>query len=441
LRKKYNVFIVFGTLPSLYAQINAIKDSKTESYIWSRSCGYFDYSKIPSIKHYYKMEGYDNNFINTHYVNIIEKIKEIKEKDSSAYFNIVIDDCRVQFLIHILESCSIKPKDYNLTLIMDGTLTEMTYRLLPSNHEEESIEKWNHLVNLSKNNFDKYKEEIANLYSFCFYLSTWKNVKLLTCYKELLNNNVISDDYKKRMHIENIDFEKEFKSLSIDKQNIFFGQEFTTDISKEFDSGKKNIIITGTYHFGYDDVTYTIYEQLILKALDYIDKDSIIWYKAHPLYPVDTIPKFKEFLEGNNIKILPPKFPLEILLWKYDNILLGGFCSTIYALINPKKVKFFFGEIFSFIKYLYDKNVFDAKIFNFEVSQKFAATISRYYYQNQDTYNKLINDHNESINRLDNRINYLEEELRKSNNRIDEMNSSFNWLRKISNKFRRKKEK
>lgn len=437
MKNSYNIFIAFGTLPSLYVQMRAVKEKNKKSYIWTRSCGYFDPSSVTSIEYYCKLEGYDSNFINGQCDEIIKKINEIKENDKKAYFNIVCDDCRVQFLIQILYMCNLSEKDYNLTLIMDGTLTEMMYRVLPADYEDVVKTKWEKLVSLVKSDIDEYKKEISVLDNYCFYVSTWKNVKLLTCHKELLKNNSISDSYKRKMHIETIDFEKKFKSLSDEEQNLFFGNEFTNDISCYFESKKKNVIITGTYHFGYDDITYTVYEQLILKALDCCDSDSVVWYKAHPLYPASSVPKFENFLHGNNIKVLPPKFPLEILLWKYDNIELGGFCSTVYALINPKKVKFFFGELFSFVKYLYDNKSFGAYVFNFDVSQKLAALISKHYYENVDLKNK----YNEDLDSLNRKVDSLEKEIYELKVKFNEKNKIYNYVKKVKNKLIRKKEK
>ena len=61
----YNLYITFGTIPCLYAQINLYYDN-CPGYVWYRSGGHFNYNHKPALhnlKYHYKMIGNDNDYL------------------------------------------------------------------------------------------------------------------------------------------------------------------------------------------------------------------------------------------------------------------------------------------------------------------------------------------------------------------------------------------
>jgi len=52
-----------------------------------------------------------------------------------------------------------------------------------------------------------------------------------------------------------------------------------------------------------------------------------------------------EYLEENQIKVLPYRTAMEIILWMYPNVLVGGYQSTLYIAAFKGNTAFFFGDI------------------------------------------------------------------------------------------------
>lgn len=431
----YNLYITFGTIPCLYSQVN-IYYEKNPSYIWFRSGGHFDYNSnsVPeNLKYYYHMCGSDKDYINNHYKDIVKRIKKIKENDSKAKFNIYTDDSRVQFFLKPIVLANVYNDINNIIIISEGNITEYLYRDIKMNDSEFQEKRWNELIkNISD---EKYDDDILKISNYCFWLSTQKNVKFLLPYSELLENNSVSKKYKSTMNLIPLDIEDLYKKLPYEYKN-----NFTQNCSFKFEKKQKYIIILGTYDFGSKEYTALLYENLIDQMKYDYENNYKLLFKAHPLFPVSANKSFENYLHKSDIEFIPEKMPLETLLWENENIMIGGFCSSINSLIDCKRTKSFFGEKIGFVKLLAKKNMFEANEYNILLSQKLASNMLNLYYSEAD--NKM--DLNKTISNLKNEQKIIikeNKELAKQINTLQdkiiqlENNLLRIILKKLKNKF------
>ena len=77
------------------------------------------------------------------------------------------------------------------------------------------------------------------------------------------------------------------------------------------------------------------------------------WNRAHP-YNAPLL----EFLEYHDISILPPRLPMEAIMWAYPDIQIGGYNSTLYISARANQVRFFIGELVGTVDFLYQSGAF-----------------------------------------------------------------------------------
>lgn len=424
MKNIYNIYLMFGTVPSLYAQMNIYIDDKP-SVVFVRSSGYFNIKNKPSNLIFYDdCIGNDLVYLSKDYQKIVDSLNKIISKDKKAKFIVYIDDSRVQFLLKpfILADCYDKIE--KIVMISEGNITEYMYSDIAENDFEFQEKRWNLLIKSIKDNNQESEKMLAEISNYCFYLSTINNNELLLPYSELLENKNVSKEYKEKMNLRNLDLQ-----MMLDKvgKNISFGKEI-----ESFKFDEKSIVIIGTYNFYDNSFSKVICENLIDQVLvDY--PEYSFYYKAHPLYPVENNAELSSYLKSRKIKVIPEKMPLEILLYRNKNVSIGGFCSSIHSLISLNRIKFMFGEFIGFSKLLKKNNLLKVKVYNVEISQKIADASLKIYYNSQskfgivDYHSMQIENLNNKVYELTDKINFLEEKL----NKIGIKNN----LRRIKNKF------
>ena len=390
-----NLYITFGTLPALYAQMNIYLDS-TPSYVWVRNGGYYNYKKNPpnNLKFYQKFDGCDDaDFLNIQYRDITDKMNEIIQDNSKVKFNIICDDSRIQFILKIIVPMHLQFRISKTIIISEGNMTESMYRNVNENYFITTKLKWEKLLNKESYSEDEWNKQLQNIDNYAFWLATQDNVEYLIPNLETLTN------YKNyKMNLISLNLLEMYNKLNNTAQKDLVNNTIPQNIEREFSNiNNKIIIITGTYDFVNNEITTFIYSNLINKVIDDYGKEYSLFYKAHPLFPVEKNEQFTTFLELNNISILPEKLPLEILLWGYPHVKIGGFCSSMYSLILTEQIKFFFGELNGFSKYIFKRDDPKYKFYNLELSQDMAL-LSLQCYNKYNGYNSSIDNKLKNIN-------------------------------------------
>ncbi len=435
MANNYNFYIVFGSVPTMYAQINVFLDN-TPSYIWYYRDNFFDINSKycpKNLKLYYQTKGFDTEFLKDTCDNIKLNIEEIKKNDKKAKFNIFIDDSRVQFYLKpFILSNSIKDIN-NIILLSEGNISQYMYNDIKKDDKDYQKSRWENLINGIKNGNND--NDLLKIENYCFWLSTQKNVEYLIPFINLLYNKNVSAEYKNEMNLKNLNIEEMYSKLSDKYKKCIFG-----DIKIVSNLNNNYIIIIGTYDFGTKHLTSIIYENLINQVLRDYGEDYTFIFKAHPLFPVSDNKYLEDYLKNHNIAIMPEKTPLEPLLWDNKNLLIGGFCSSVNSMINPLRTKFFFGEKIGFSELLDKNKKFHSKVYDIELSQKLASGMLSIYYENVAIKQQLEDEitllqQREKL--LSNRLTEIEQKYIKG----DENTKNFNIINKFINRIRNLKHK
>lgn len=411
MKKNINLYIVFGTIPSLYAQINTFVD-KTESYVWVRQTGFFQPGGISeNVHHYQKLHNLDMNFLTDDCSDIVKKIKEILISNKDVKFTVYTDDVRVQLILKPLIIAGIYNRIDKYILLSEGSLTVTYLTSICDSYESEMRTKWKYLVDNIEQDIN-VDDKLVGVDKYAPWFACSHNTEYLMPYKELIENIINNSEHSflKKIVLKEYNLDNLFLKLNETTQKNFIPSDF----NYKFNKNKKHLIIIGTYNFGTPELTLSIYVNLIDNLLIDIKGKYVLFFKPHPLFPVIKDSKLEEYLLNNNIKILPAKMPLEVLLWRHSNIYISGFCSSINSLVKPEKTKSFFGDRIGFSKLIDAAGKFNAKIYQLELSQDIASGLLRNQENNYIAFDNLNRKNDEllnNINTLNKKIIHLEQQV------------------------------
>lgn len=440
----YNIYITFGTLPALYAQMNVFLDN-SDSYIWTRSGGTFIPEKnFPNnLKYYKKFDSFnDCAFFEEQFKDIIEILSEIVSKNQNIKLNIFCDDSRIQFIWKIFIESDIEKYVNKIIMISEGNITEYMSRYVNNDYFEDMYNQWDNIMKLIKDPSVPTQKKDATLIAinnYSFYLSTLDNYEYLIPNLNLLVKNTQLNKFSSKMLLSEINLYEMYNSLDDKIRECFINNAITDFSMKKSIQNTKNkiLIINGTYNFINEEISSFIYCNLINRVIDDYKKDYIIFYKAHPLYPAERNPEFLQFLQKNKVIILSEKFPIEIALWEYNHIKIGGFCSTIHSLIPKEQVAFFFGDLNGFAKYIFKDNFYN--YYNIHLSQDVASLSLKYYYKWSDYFKNLDNSIfyvNSELKSLKDNVNFKIENLKSEGSLLKEdINNNKNNISSLEEKI------
>ncbi len=166
-------------------------------------------------------------------------------------------------------------------------------------------------------------------------------------------------------------------------------------------------------------------------------------YKAHPLSSINENPSLLKYFDERDIEVIPNKIPIELVLWEYKNIDVGGFSSSIVSLIDPKRVKFIFGQHLGYSELLFDKD-HSIPTYNVLVSGNIAVHLLASHYNLENRINEklsIINNYEEVNNNLRREIDELNTQIMVLNTETRIPRFSYRVLRKIKHFFTRKDHK
>ena len=413
-------YLTFGTIPSLFSEISIFLDDRP-SYLFVRSSGDFNPDAIKNLKHvlgYHKFTGGDKDYIEDQYSIVKEKILEAKKRNKNSRFIVYIDDSRVQFYLKPFIEANALDDISNLIIISEGSSSKYMYYDLQANDEIECEKKWNNLIE----NYED-SDSMIKIDNYAFWLSTQKNVEYQLPYYQKFNNPKVSAEYRAKMNLTDLSVETIYNKLTDEQKKYIFDFNSISINHKD-----KYLVLIGTYNFGSNYITTAIVENFIDQLGNKYD-DYKLLYKSHPLFPVDGNPELVEYLNKKNISILPAKIPVEILLWEYNNISIGGFSSSVVSLIDPSRVKFIFGQPIGYNEILFD----NIETYDYKLSAQLAVQLLN------DRYS-LVDDHRAHYLELLEINKNLSAEISELRSRLDKMESDINSAglsKKVSSKIKR----
>lgn len=341
-----NIYLTNGTLPTLYAGLNLIKDPSLSLIYYERS-GTFDNSKLPTnVKAFTSGKDY----------GAIEKIFQIFQQypQDKYTFTLFSDDLRAQREIEFFTKTAKKYNtlDYKFIMLSDGTAT---YKYFADNYKaigsfaqyEEKLENYKNIYIDASNGSDITKTMNSYVVAPTYLADSITQIVQFPSRELWLQfpDYLISQDPKVNAALKQAKLIKKqpfaiYNSLS-DKQKqqflslVKFDKKLFDD--KYFSKTDKPYLIIAGANLGLGDFANYI-KQISQK---YGEKYHLL-FKPHPSHmPKDGDIINPQLLQQYNIDVLPGRLPMEVIMWAYPNLKIGGYESSLFMAANPKNVLFF----------------------------------------------------------------------------------------------------
>ncbi len=397
----YDFYITLGTMPTLYATLNAYDNKNPNTYMWFYRGNTISYEHSADFIHYFPTQSTTNDKSTIDVKLIKQKVRDILDENPAAKFRLFCDDLRVRYILDIFVGNGIEFEDLSVTLLSDGTGTYSLYSGLTEDEYTKMDETWatyvqDYLDNSSDINYTKfaadYNGQAMEMQKFAFYISTFSNVSYWIQNPEFLKNDNSQsvNNLRYNMNIIKKDPRAIYQSLSeetrADYQNVVLANALVgsdtlhtlQDAVNYFDAklgnqAKDVVLILGTSYEGLEhnqkfiDKTINYYTPTLESATSvkfknknytitegstsFIADDSKeyvigecsvkLFFKGHPAHPANT--ELMNYFNENHIEVLPHRTPVETLFWMYD-VKVGGYQSTSFLSCYDGQTEFFYGE-------------------------------------------------------------------------------------------------
>lgn len=394
----YDFYITLGTMPTLYATLNAYANKNPNTYMWFYRGNTLSYQYSGEFIRYFDFQSKTNANSEINYVAIRDKVREIRTENPAAKFRLFCDDLRVRFIADIFVAAGVDFEDMQVTLLSDGTGTYSMYDELTEEAYVSQAEEWRTVLKAytdrrDDENFCYFSEQngqAMEMQSFAFYVSTFDNVSYWMQHPDYLiceNSNTLAAQ-RNAMNIIKKDPKAMYNALDeatrTDYRKAILANALVDsdtlhtldDAVNYFDSqlsgrDKETVLILGTSYNGLEhnrsfiDQTIAYYtptrkgdgNTVMFKGREYVSSDETIvadgktykigeisvylFFKGHPAYPADA--ELQAYFKENEIVMLPHRTPVETLFWMYD-VKTGGYQSTSFLSCSQGQTEFFYGE-------------------------------------------------------------------------------------------------
>ena len=373
------VYFTFGTLPTLYASLHFLSHSNP-SYVFFTRNDTFDVEQMPN--HVTQIRDVTYGTLPPAEIAEIarETIAELEETYNSPNFHFFVDDLRVLLPYYALMRNDIPESRFRITLLSDGVGTYAG--MFTGNGVDNRF--------VGPNGFNNWRDRRTDFQNF--WLPLIKSDTQLTAsnYEAILLNFDLAYIAAQRPNVEywmqfpEFGFLREgvmlevkaellrtnlvkvmpfnmLDNLSSARKDIFFdatignpsfaiGEEVSLrdKLDDLFDSEKPVMIISGTHAGGISGGGHGVAG--FLAALEQIvntfGDDYVLMYKPHPSWNSSLAGNLPiiEFMADNDIFILPPRLPMEVLMWAYPEVFIGGYASSLYMSARVEQVRFSIGN-------------------------------------------------------------------------------------------------
>ncbi len=411
----YDFYMTLGTMPTLYATINAYDNKNPNTYMWFYRGNTISKEYSADFIHYFSTQSSTNANSNVNYFEIRDKIRDIKKQNPAAKFHLYCDDLRVRFILEFV-AAGINFEDLQVTFLSDGTGSYSLYKGLTDETYLAQKDSWDKIVkdyidNRSDIYYSKYSDPQAyELQEFAFYLSTFSNVNYWIQHPDyLVNTNEKVSQARYSMNIVKKDPKAMYQTLDeqtkddyqkvvlanalVDSATLHILEEAVEYFDTNLSGRDKEVVLilgtnldslehnqkfidqtikfyTPTLKGGeptkaiYKNVEYDVTENHIMvgdKQLEVGELGVHLFFKGHPAYPAQQ--DLQDYFSEKDIIVLPHRTPVETLFWMYD-VKVGGYYSTSFLSCDKGQAEFFyaFGTMPEALQEMQTLNFFDGTV-------------------------------------------------------------------------------
>ncbi len=397
----YDFYITLGTMPTLYATLNAYRRQNPNTYMWFLRGNTISKEHSADFIHYFDTQSDTNASSSVNWALIRDKVKEIKAADPEAKFHLYCDDLRVSFIPHIFVYAGVEFEDLRVTFLSDGTGTYNNYSYQTDNYYNGYAEQWSSILETYQNGrddadfvppYEDTEQSMQALQYLAFYVSTFDNVDFWVQSPDYLQNssavvtaarenmNIVEKNPAEMYQALPEDVRAEYQKVVLANALVDSDTLNTLEDAVAYFDGKLSgrdkelVLILGTNkktlpeNQFYIDSTIAYYTptvdaadatKVIYKGQTYTieagattvkvgDKDLKIgelgvylFFKGHPAHPADET--LQAYFAENGIEMLPHRTPVETLFWMYD-VKVGGYESTSFLSCYKGQTEFLYEQ-------------------------------------------------------------------------------------------------
>lgn len=359
------VYFTFGTMPTLFASLHFLSHQLPVYAFWQRE-NTLDRDQMP-----------DNvTVVGTGWSSprefaqlALSTVEYLEEKYNQPNFVFFVDDLRVLLAYYALIRGGIPTERFRITLLADGSGSN---NLFGNFQGVDGIEEWNERKNAFENvwlpMFDSDVQLTDQQYGWVWdnrhfapiaaqrpYVEYWLQFPEVPFFNDNISMAVRAELVRANLR-KTVPFSL-LNQLSIRARATFFNatinnpdfaiseEETLFDyLSNVFSDQKPIMIVSGT-HTG-EGVSPTGFIGALEEIIAEFGDDYVIMYKPHPAWNINHQgnANLVEFLAENEIRILPPRLPMEVILWAFPDVVIGGYSSTLFLAAGPNQVLFSIGS-------------------------------------------------------------------------------------------------
>ena len=397
----YDFYITLGTMPTLYATLNAYTRQNPNTYMWFLRGNTISYEYSADFIHYFPTQSQTNASSEVNWALIRDKVKEIKAADPEAKFHLFCDDLRVSFIPHIFVYGGVDFEDLRVTFLSDGTGTYNNFAAMTDSYYAGYADLWASSLETYKNGrdnpdfvppYEDTQQSMQDLQYLAFYVATFDNVDFWVQSPDyLVNEQAAVDAARSTMHIVKKDPAAMYAALPAavraDYQKAVLANALVDsdtlhtleDAVAYFDSklagrDKEIVLILGTNKKTLDENKFYIDETLRFYTPTHANEEGTkvtykgktydvaagattvtvdgkelkigelgvyLFFKGHPAHPADET--LQGYFADHGIEILPHRTPVETLFWMYD-VKVGGYESTSFLSCYKGQTEFIYEQ-------------------------------------------------------------------------------------------------
>lgn len=360
----YNMAVLNGTLPILlYTADSFLHESNYPTFVslTDRPATYI-WDELPENTYKFPSFVFDQygaaNWRTGGMVGLSDWIKELHDTDPTSTFTLNCVDNYSGVAVYAFDRYQIPENLWNVNIWTDGSFTMGTlngYTNSILNARKGAVTAYRQSVkNLNSSEILNSNKSAGDLYSFA--LAFVAVVQNSNYYVATLSGLTVSDPNVLDVINQKVTVKAVpdlFDSLIFEnKINEFeyllgtrWGEEPEDGVSYYFNSPKgKYLLILGTSTAGENPTATTKYytfDEYINIIIDNYGDEYQILYKGHPAYPSSTARK--AMFATHNIVDLKAQIPVEVLMYIYPNVYIGGYRGTSFVSSQEGQTIFFFG--------------------------------------------------------------------------------------------------
>jgi hypothetical protein len=375
----YVIYLPWGTLPTLYSAIHMQLHNKP-SFLWFYRDGTLDTEFLPSNVTLMGTPG-DRESLPL----VRDKIAQIIATEPNASFTLFTDDMQSgRIALTMLVANGVKSGNYQVRILSDGSGTYNFYKNL-FNVAGGGLDTYNNAslyyfslwrragVGQNSRHIPQSNLMWADLANQMFALASYPFTEMWLSYPDLLT----SDDFRMglaRMQINTrvVDPQFLFSTMSKAQSEAFlkvvgFSRSYYDNLlkirsrptivagtptlddtaSEEIEITPEEPVIIPNGAKNKNKLIITIsdpiprnFNSILTKIIKDYHNDYDIFLKPHPnAAPSDL--QIAQYKKLGIIEVLPGRMPMEVLLWTYPHIKLGGYQSSLYMATVDEQVLFF----------------------------------------------------------------------------------------------------